>query len=127
MIQVFKPKIRKEGILKELSNIFDTGWVGLGPKTSEFEKKISEYLNCGNFIATNSCTSSLHLAVKCLNLKPKTKILTTPITFVSTNHAIKYEGHVPVFYDVNPKSGNADIKSIKRGLEKYPDIGAIIV
>jgi len=127
MIQVFKPKIRKEGILKELSNIFDTGWVGLGPKTSEFEKKISEYLNCGNFIATNSCTSSLHLAVKCLNLKPKTKILTTPITFVSTNHAIKYEGHVPVFYDVNPKSGNADIKSIKRGLEKYPDIGAIMV
>ena len=44
MIQVFKPKIRKEGILKELSNIFDTGWIGLGPKTSEFEKKISEYL-----------------------------------------------------------------------------------
>lgn len=127
MIQVFKPKIRKEEILTQLSDIFDTGWVGLGPKTSEFEKRVTEYLNCGNFIATNSCTSSLHLAVKCLNLKPRTKILTTPITFVSTNHAIKYEGHIPVFYDVNPKNGNADVESIKRGFEKHPDIGAIMV
>ena len=58
MIQVFKPKIRKEQILDEFSKIFDSGWIGLGPKTKEFENKVCEYLNCGNFIATNSCTSS---------------------------------------------------------------------
>ena len=127
MIQVFKPKIRKEQILDEFSKIFDSGWIGLGPKTKEFENKVCEYLNCGNFIATNSCTSSLHLAIKCLNLNPKTKILTTPITFVSTNHAIVYENHIPVFYDVNPTTGNADIESIKRAFNTYPDIGAIMV
>ncbi len=127
MIQVFKPKIRKDKILDDLSVIFNTGWIGLGPKTKEFENKVSEYLNCGNFIATNSCTSSLHLAVKCLDLKPNSKILTTPITFVSTNHAITYDGHVPVFYDVNPNTGNADMESIRKGFEKYPDIAAIMV
>ena len=127
MIQVFKPKIRKENLLNELSEIFDTGWIGLGPKTKEFEDKVSKYLNCGNFIATNSCTSSLHLAVKCLNLPKGTKVLTTPITFVSTNHAILYEGHKPVFYDVDERTGNASIESIREAFEIHKDIGAILV
>lgn len=127
MIQVFKPKIRKEETLKQLSEIFDTGWVGLGPKTKEFENKVAKYLNCKNFIATNSCTSSLHLAIKCLDLPKNSKILTTPITFVSSNHAIFYEGHTPVFYDVEPTTGNADINSIKRMLETQEEIKAIMV
>ena len=36
MIPVFRPKMNKEEILPELGKIFDTGWIGLGPKTAEF-------------------------------------------------------------------------------------------
>ena len=127
MIQVFKPKIRKEKIVKELSEIFESGWIGMGPKTKIFEEKLSNFLNCGNFIATNSCTASLHLAIRCLDLPPKSKILTTPITFVSTNSAILYENHIPIFYDVDPLTGNADPESIKRMILKNPDVKSIIV
>lgn len=127
MIQVFKPKIRSEKILTQLGEIFSTGWIGLGPRTKQFEDRVANFLNCGNFIATNSCTSSLHLAVRCLDLPRGSKILTTPITFVSTNNAILYENHEPVFYDVEPTTGNVDIQSIERLLSENEDIKAIIV
>jgi hypothetical protein len=39
MIPVFKPKMNKREILSELGKIFDSGWIGLGPKTTEFEEK----------------------------------------------------------------------------------------
>jgi dTDP-4-amino-4,6-dideoxygalactose transaminase len=127
MIQVFKPMIRTSEILPKLEEIFSSGWIGLGPRTKIFEEKISNFLNCGNFIATNSCTSSLHLAVRCLNLPKGSKILTTPITFVSTNSAILYENHSPVFYDIDPDTGNADPLSIERMISNHSDIKAIIL
>ena len=127
MIQVFKPMIRTSEILPRLEEIFSSGWIGLGPRTKTFEEKISNFLNCGNFIATNSCTSSLHLAIRCLDLPKGSKILTTPITFVSTNSAILYENHSPVFYDIDPDTGNADPLSIERMISIHPDIKAIIL
>jgi len=127
MIQVFKPKIRTSEIIPQLEEIFSTGWIGLGPRTKQFEEKVAEFLNCGNFIATNSCTSSLHLAIHCLNLPKKSKILTTPITFVSTNNAILYENHTPIFYDVDPTTGNANVESIEKLIKEHKDIAAIIL
>jgi perosamine synthetase len=127
VIQVFKPKIRSEKILPKLEEIFNTGWVGLGPRTKQFEKDVSDFLNCGNFVATNSCTSALHLAIKCLDLPKNSKILTTPITFVSTNSSILYEDHTPVFYDVESKTGNVDVNSVEKLISKDPEIKAIVV
>ena len=127
MIQVFKPKVNTEKILEQLKPILDSGWIGLGPKTKEFEVKLSEYIGVKHFIALNSATSGLHLAVKALNLPPKSKILTTPITFISTNHAILYEDHIPVFCDVEKLTGNISVESIEQALKEHSDIKVIIV
>lgn len=127
MIQVFKPKMRNQEILDNLSTILSSGWIGLGPRTKQFEEQISSFLNCKNFVATNSCTSSLHLAIRCLDLPEKSKILTSPITFVSTNEAILYEGHVPVFYDIDLDTGCASIESIEKLLKKHTDIKALMI
>ena len=50
MIQVFKPKLRSEEIIPKLDEIFSNGWIGLGPRTKQFEDRVAEFLNCGNFI-----------------------------------------------------------------------------
>jgi dTDP-4-amino-4,6-dideoxygalactose transaminase len=42
MIPVFKSKMNINKILDELRLILDSGWIGLGPKTSEFEEKFAE-------------------------------------------------------------------------------------
>lgn len=96
-IPVFRPSMDTEAILARLRPVLDSGWIGQGPVVEEFERQCAEYVGAKHFVATSSGTAALHLAVHCLDLPPGSRILTSPITFVSTNAAILYCGHEPVF------------------------------
>jgi dTDP-4-amino-4,6-dideoxygalactose transaminase len=104
-INVFVPKFHTEEILAEIRECLEKGWTGLGFKTIEFENKWKEYSGLPYAHFLNSNTSGLHLAVHQLKLqnnwKEDDEIITTPITFVSTNHVILYERLKPVFADVD--------------------------
>lgn len=104
-IQLFVPKFRKEEIQEHISVCLDRGWTGLGFKTVEIEDKWKEYTNLPFAHFINSNTSGLHLAFKILKDANKwndgDEIITSPLTFVSSNHAIVYENLKPVFADVD--------------------------
>lgn len=104
-IQVLKPKFRVEECLEGVRDCLENGWTGMGYKTVEFEEAWKKYTGHKYAYYINSDTVGLHLAVKILKMKYKwndgDEIITTPITFVSTNHAILYENMHPVFADVD--------------------------
>jgi dTDP-4-amino-4,6-dideoxygalactose transaminase len=104
-INVFVPKFHTEEILNEIRECLDKGWTGLGFKTIEFENKWKDYTGLPFAHFLNSNTSGLHLAVHQLKMQNNwnegDEIITTPITFVSTNHVILYERLKPVFADVD--------------------------
>lgn len=104
-IQVLKPKYHVEECLNEIRECLEKGWTGLGFKTIEFEEKWKQYTGHKNAHFLNSATVGLHLAVEILKKENKwndgDEIITTPITFVSTNHSILYEKLVPRFADVD--------------------------
>ena len=118
-IQLFNPVFRKEEILEQISECLDKGWTGLGFKTNEIETKWKEYTGLPNAHFLNSNTSGLHLALKILKDTNKwndsDEIITTPLTFVSTNHSIIHAKLKPVFADVdeylclNPESVKSKI------------------
>lgn len=129
MIPIYKPKLQTKKILEELEPVLNSGWVGLGPKVREFETKLEKHLNVKHAIALNSCTSALHLALKTITKDKGNKVITTPITFVSTNHAILYENLIPVFADVEKFTGNLDPNYVEDAIKLYgkDEIKAIIV
>ena len=104
-IQLFVPTFRIDETLEEIRICLEKGWTGLGFKTVEFEEAWKSYTNLPHAHFLNSATGALHLAV--ILLKEKNhwqegdEIITTPMTFVSTNHAILYEKLTPVFADVD--------------------------
>ena len=104
-INVFAPTFRIEETLGEIRECLEKGWTGLGFKTIAFEKAWNDYtaLPHSHFVA--SATAGLHLAVRLLKdhhgWNDGDEIITTPLTFVSTNHAILYERLRPVFADVD--------------------------
>lgn len=100
MIPVFRPKINKEEVLPELAKIFDSGWIGLGPKTEEFEKKFAEYIGVKYAVGVNSATAALHLACRVLGLEKDDEVIVPSMTFVSTGLAPLYCGAVSVFADI---------------------------
>ena len=104
-IQLFVPTFRVDETLEEIRICLEKGWTGLGFKTVEFEEAWKEYTGLPHAHFLNSATGALHLAVVLLKeqggWQDGDEIITTPMTFVSTNHAILYEKLSPVFADVD--------------------------
>ena len=108
MIPVFKPSYGPEE-LAAVDRVLQSGWTGLGPEVAKFEIEFAEYIGTKHAVATNSCTAALHMAVLCLpEDDERDGVITTPITFVSTNHAILHGGKKPYFCDVEPDTLNID-------------------
>lgn len=104
-INLFKPYFRNDEIMEHIKECLDNGWTGLGFKTVEMETQWKNYTGLPHAHYLNSNTSGLHLAVKILKDANKwnegDEIITSPLTFVSSNHAIMYERMKPVFADVD--------------------------
>jgi dTDP-4-amino-4,6-dideoxygalactose transaminase len=104
-IQLFVPTFRIDECLAQIRECLEKGWTGLGFKTVEFEEAWKRYAGLPHAHFLNSATSGLHLAV--VQLKQQggwqdgDEVITTPLTFVSTTHAIAYERLRPVFADVD--------------------------
>ena len=116
-IDLFKTRISEESI-SNVAEVLRSGWIGLGPKTAEFEKAFAEYVGAKYCVGLNSCTSALHLAVRLLNAPEGSEIITTPMTFVSTNEAILYERLKPIFVDVERGTLNIDVTKIEAAITK---------
>lgn len=112
MIPVFRPSMGDEEI-KEVASVLKSGWIGLGPKTQEFEEKFTKYVGAKYAIAVNSCTAALHLGLKIMEVDGG-EVITTPLTFVSTNHAILYNNAAPVFADVEEDTLNIRVDEIEK-------------
>jgi perosamine synthetase len=123
MIPVFKPSFGEEE-LEALREPFETGWIGMGPKTREFEERFAEYIGTRFAVALNSGTAALHLALKVLEIGGM-EVITTPMTFISTNHAILYNKGIPVFADIEPDTLNIDPVEIRKNIT--PKTKAIVV
>ena len=104
-IQVLKPKYHVEECLSQIRECLEIGWTGLGFKTVEFEKQWCEYTGHKHAHFLNSATVGLDMAVEILKKEngwnDGDEIISTPITFVSTNHAILHAGLVARFADVD--------------------------
>ena len=104
-IQVLKPKFHIDECLSEIRECLEKGWTGMGFKTVEFEEEWKKYTGHKYAYYLNSNTAGLHLAVKILKMRygwnDGDEIISTPITFISTNHAIMYENLKVNFADVD--------------------------
>ena len=111
MIPLFKPFIGKDE-LKALEEIFKTGWLGIGPKTKEFEEKFSKFIGTKHAVGVNSCTSALDLALKILNIK-NCDVLVPSITFASTALVALYNNCKPIFVDVDKDTLCMNVEDMK--------------
>jgi len=104
-IQVFKPYYRTEEILDLIKECCNIGWTGIGGKMLDFEEAWKKYSGAKTCHMLNSATVGLQLAI--LQLKNKhgwvntDEVISTPLTFVSSNHAILYNNLTPQFADID--------------------------
>lgn len=104
-IQLFKASFDVEACLRQVRDCLEKGWTGMGYKTVEFEEAWKKYTGhkCAYYI--NSNTAGLYMAVDTLKEKYRwaddDEVISTPLTFISTNHAIHKANLKAVFADVD--------------------------
>lgn len=104
-INLFVPNFRIDECMDAIRECLEKGWTGLGFKTLEIEKAWSDYSGLPHSHFLNSNTSGLHLALHMFKTEKGwadgDEVISTPLTFVSTNHTIVQSGLTPVFADVD--------------------------
>src|SRR2546422_906258 len=116
VIPVFKPSC-SEAEIDAVAEVLRSGWGGLGPKTAEFETAFANYIGVADSVGLNSGTAALHLGLMALDVKGG-EVVTTPMTFVSTNHAILYNRATPVLCDVEADTMNIDPGWVERSVSE---------
>jgi perosamine synthetase len=116
-IPVFRPNLGEEE-LDMLREVFKSGWIGLGPKTAEFETKFADYVEAEYAVALNSATAGLHLAVAAFRIGPSDEVLVPSLSFVSTAHCVVYTGATPVFCDIEPDTLNIDLEDAAKKINE---------
>jgi perosamine synthetase len=122
-INVLKP-IGDNDDIKSISKVIKSGWWGNGPLTHELEEKFKLLTNSKYAVATNSNTSALDMVIKAYNLKG-CDILSPTISFATTAIVPIWNQCNTILCDVEEKSLNISIESIKKNLTK--NTKAIIV
>lgn len=116
-IPVFRPSMGQEEI-DAVAEVIKSGWIGLGPKTEQFEKEFSKYVDAKFAVGLNSATAALHLSLIALGVGKGDEVLVPSLTFVSTSHVVLYVGAKPVFVDIDKDTLCMDPQDLEKKITK---------
>jgi len=112
--------------IKAVEACLRDGWLaGFGPRSIEFEKKISKRFGKKYGVFVNSGSSACLLAIAALNLPKGCKIITPACTFSTTLAPIIQLGFIPIFCDVGLETYVPSVKDIINLIDG--DVKAIMV
>lgn len=106
-----------EAVLGAVRRVGASGWYILGKEVDRFEKALAEFWDVSHAVGTGNGLDALEIGLRCLNLRPGDKVLTTSLSAFATTLAIVRAGGVPVFADVN-RTGGIDLAQCRQLLDR---------
>ena len=103
-------------------DVINTPNLSMGQRILDFEQSFCERTGRKHAIGVNSGTAGLHLCVRAVGIGPGDLVITTPFSFVASSNVLLFENAVPVFVDIDPRTGNIDpelVADAARNIEKY--------
>jgi len=98
--------------------ILQDGYLGMGKKVEEFEKKLEVFLGAKKkTVCVSSGTAALHLAVEAIT-KPGDEVLVQSMTYIASFQAISAARAVPVACEIDPETMTIDLNDAKKRLTK---------
>jgi UDP-4-amino-4,6-dideoxy-N-acetyl-beta-L-altrosamine transaminase len=110
--------------------VLQSDFLTQGPTVPAFEQAVAEYCRAKYAIAVNSATSALHIACLALGLGDGDWLWTSSITFVASANCGLYCGAKVDFIDIDPRTYNLSIESLKDKLvqaEKKGQLPKVVV
>lgn len=105
-----------EADLEAVRRVLLSDFLTQGPVVPEFESRMAALVGARFAVASNSATSSLHLACLALGVSRGDLVWTTPITFVASANCARYCGAEVDFVDIDKRSYNISVASLEQKL-----------
>jgi len=101
---------REEELVLE---VLRSGRLSLGPTIDRFEEHFAEATGAPYAAAVSSGTAGLHLLCISAGIGPGDEVITSPYSFAASANCFIYEGAVPVFADIDPRTLNLDPAAVE--------------
>ncbi|MFN8770554.1 MAG: DegT/DnrJ/EryC1/StrS family aminotransferase [Neisseriaceae bacterium] len=108
----------KQDVMKEISEVLDSGQFILGNKVNELEKQLCNYTGSKHCIGVADGTKALLIALMALDIKSGDEVIVPAFTFIATASMALLLGATPVFVDVDPISYNLDATKLEAAITK---------
>ena len=95
----FSPPDISDEEINEVIESLKSGWITTGPKTKEFERKITEYCGSDRTVCLSSATSSLEMTLRMLGIGKGDEVILPAYTYTATCSVICHVGATPVMVD----------------------------
>lgn len=94
--------------VQRVVDVLRSPWLTTGPKVGEFEAAFADAVGAREAVVVSNGTAALHLAVCAAGIGAGDQVVTTPLTFVATANAVRFQQGDVVFADVCEESLNID-------------------
>ena len=112
----FSPPRIDQKIVDEVTKVLLSGWITTGPRTKEFEQKITEYIGCKKTICLNSATAGMELILRWFGVQEGDEVIVPAYTYCATANIVLHCGARPVMVDIDPKDFNISVANIRKSI-----------
>lgn len=114
-------EIVESRVLGAVKRVGSSGRYILGPEVAQFEKALAEFWGIEQAVGVGNGMDALEIALRCLEVRPGERVLTTPLSAFATTLAILRAGARAIFVDVDERGG-IDLDQCERLLQRDSSI-----
>jgi dTDP-4-amino-4,6-dideoxygalactose transaminase len=112
----FSPPRIDQKIIDEVTAALTSGWITTGPRTKEFEKRLTAYNGNKSTLCLNSATAGLELILRWFGVKAGDEVILPAYTYSATANVVMHCGATPVFVDTNKTDFNISVSEIEKAI-----------
>lgn len=118
-------EVLKEDIDREIVEVIESSRFIGGPKVSELEKRLAEYVGVKHCITCGNGTDALLLALMAWGIGPGDAVFVPDFTFFSSGEVVSTMGATPVFVDVISETFDLDPDSLDKAVKSTLEDGKL--
>ncbi|WP_156850688.1 DegT/DnrJ/EryC1/StrS family aminotransferase [Bartonella refiksaydamii] len=115
----------EDKINNAIAHVVSSGQYILGPKVTEFEDRLADYLGVKHVVACANGTDALKIPLMAKNIGSGDAVFCPSFTFSATAEVVALVGAEPVFVDVLPNTFNIDVDKLSEAIEMIKKEGRL--
>ncbi len=99
-----------------------SGWITTGPKTKEFERRISAYVHTDKTACLNSATAAMELALRLIGVGPDDEVIVPAYTYTASASVTQHVGCKLVLVDSQANNVQMDYDKLAEAITEHTKV-----